>query len=128
MIHVKRRPLFPALLALVLTSCPGCYAHQCLPGEVALIESREIPELAAVVARMDVQAVTIGRHVFVHPDAAENSVLVRHELEHVAQWERGGLAFSLDYVWQTVLHGYERNPFELAADSAAMVVAHGPNR
>ena len=36
---MSRRFGLPALLALVLTSCPGCYPSQSLPGEIAVVES-----------------------------------------------------------------------------------------
>ena len=128
MTHVEHRRLVPALLALVLSTCSGCHANACLPGEIAIRYSREVPEVASHIARIKVNAVTIGRTVFVHPDAAGDSALIRHELEHVAQWDRGGLVFALDYAWQWARHGYWSNPYELAADSASLVVAHGANR
>lgn len=117
-----RRAYLGLVLGLVLTSCPGCYASQCLPGEVPVTESRVLTEAIAglpTVPRGGVSAVTIGRHVFVHPDAAGDRVLLCHELEHVAQYDSLGALFFFEYSIETLRNGYQRNRFELAADSAA---------
>jgi len=45
--------------------------------------------------------------------------LWRHELAHVQQYERYGLAFLPLYLWLYARHGYAAHPFEREADELA---------
>lgn len=117
---MTRRAL-PALLALALGGC--AHASQCLPGQVAVIESELLVE---AVSRMPggvpgngVNGFTLGRWIVVHPDAAEDAGLLCHEMKHVADYDSLGVLFFLEYSVETLRHGYDRNRFEIAADSAA---------
>ena len=73
-----------------------------------------------------VAAITIGRLVSVRRRAAGNERLLRHELVHVEQWRRFGVAgFLVRYLgsylgWRLRLYGhkaaYRRIPLEIEAD------------
>ena len=49
--------------------------------------------------------------------------LWRHELAHVAQYERYGLAFLPLYLWLYARHGYASHPFEREAQELARLDA-----
>lgn len=73
--------------------------------------------------------ITIGSLISVRRDAAGDSHLLRHELEHVRQWhEHGPVGFLLRYLGSYIgarLNGhshadaYRRIPFEVEAERAA---------
>jgi len=48
-----------------------------------------------------------------------SQALLRHELRHVAQYERIGLAFLPLYLRLLRRHGYRRHPLELEAQSGS---------
>lgn len=68
--------------------------------------------------RRSAAAVTLGRTIVVHPDAALDGRLLRHELEHVRQWRRHPLTFPLRYALCHIRYGYRDNPYEVAARAA----------
>ena len=55
-------------------------------------------------------AITFG-HVIVAATEPSDAVW-RHELRHVAQYERLGLAFLPVYLWQRAKYGYVDHPLE----------------
>jgi hypothetical protein len=65
-------------------------------------------------------AITLG-HVIITNQPVSDTLLA-HELAHVAQHERWGIAFYPAYLL-TSLRGYSRNPFEAAARRRAQQVA-----
>lgn len=78
--------------------------------------SRRIPTAVGLLTLRGangVEAVTIGRVVYVHPVSLNNAALLRHELEHVRQWRAAWLSYPLRYVLGLALcvcrcNGYER--------------------
>jgi len=72
------------------------------------------------------EAITLGRFVFVRERAAGSARLLRHELVHVRQWRRFGVAgFGVRYLgaylgwrarWYPHRAAYRRIPFEIEAD------------
>ena len=72
------------------------------------------------------RATTLGRFVFVREEAVGSPRLLRHELVHVRQWRRLGLAgFSVRYLgaylrWRGRRYphwaAYRRIPLEIEAD------------
>lgn len=68
--------------------------------------------LAALLAWRGFVAITLGHVVIVNRRADDR--LLAHELAHVRQQERWGLAFVPVYLLASVT-GYRRNPFEQAA-------------
>ncbi|HEX7117354.1 MAG TPA: DUF4157 domain-containing protein [Longimicrobiales bacterium] len=91
-----------------------------LPPGVALRRGRWIPRIGGVLAGMGrpAAAVTLGRTIVVHPDAALTRRLLRHELTHVRQWQRDRLGFALRYAWNHFRYGYRDNPYEVEARAA----------
>ena len=91
-----------------------------LPPGVALVEGRWMPVLGGLLSGMrhPAAAVTIGSTIVFHPGVAITQRLLRHELEHVAQWRRNPLTFPLRYTWNHFRHGYRDNPYEVAARAA----------
>jgi hypothetical protein len=71
-------------------------------------------------------AITLGPVISVRRRAAGNERLMRHELVHVEQWRRLGVAgFLIGYLgayfrWRLLLHGhrdaYRRIPLEIEAE------------
>jgi len=75
--------------------------------------------LARFLAWRGFHAITLG-HVIVANQRLDDHLLA-HELAHVAQHERWGPLFYPAYLL-TSLAGYRRNPFERAAERAALRV------
>jgi hypothetical protein len=75
--------------------------------------------LARFLAWRGFSAITLG-HVIVANQPLDDHLLA-HELAHVAQHERWGPLFYPAYLL-TSLAGYRRNPFERAAERAALRV------
>jgi hypothetical protein len=91
-----------------------------LEAGVVLRTGRWLPRIGGLLAgsRGPAAAVTLGRTIVVHPDAALTARLLRHELEHVRQWTRRPLTFPLHYAWLYLRHGYRGNPYEAQARAA----------
>lgn len=70
-----------------------------------------------MLARRGYSAITLGHVIVASGEPSE--ALLRHELRHVAQYERFGLAFLPLYLWLLWRHGYRRHPLELEAQSEA---------
>ncbi len=69
-----------------------------------------------MLARRGYGAITLG-HVIVTTRPLDERGW-RHELVHVAQYDRYGLAFVLLYLWHYARVGYARHPFEREAEGA----------
>ncbi len=68
-------------------------------------------------------AIVIGNTVHLHNATKEeflqNKKWVKHELCHIEQYKRyGTFAFIIKYVWESILHGYHDNKFEIEARQA----------
>ncbi|CAN5690679.1 hypothetical protein BH23GEM6_BH23GEM6_05630 [soil metagenome] len=98
---------------------------QTLPNGVRLVSGSVIPRLGGFFARMagPAAAVTLGRFIVVHPDIRLSPRLLAHELEHVRQWQSDSL-FPLRYALATLRHGYDQNPYEIAARTAETSLNH----
>ena len=72
--------------------------------------------VAWVLDRRGFAAITLGHVIITNRRASDR--LLAHELEHVAQHERWGLAFYPAYLLASMA-GYRRNPFERAAERRA---------
>jgi hypothetical protein len=64
--------------------------------------------------RATVAAITLRRWVFLAPDVPARPPLLLHELRHVEQFEASPL-FPIRYLWASLRHGYQNNPFEADA-------------
>ena len=60
---------------------------------------------------------TFGDTVFI-ASGTPSARLLLHELAHVRQY-REAKSFPLRYLWESLLHGYARNRFEVEADQFA---------
>jgi Domain of unknown function (DUF4157) len=70
-----------------------------------------------ILTRRGYVAITFG-HVIVFT-REPTPLLWRHELAHVRQYERYGLAFLPLYLWFYARHGYATHPFEREAGELA---------
>lgn len=86
---------------------------------VVLRRGRWIPVLGGVLGRMrgPAAAVTLGRHIILHPSARPTRRLLAHELEHVRQWRADPL-FPLRYTLESLRRGYHHNRYEAEARAA----------
>lgn len=91
-----------------------------VPYGVRVVRGRWIPALGGRLSGMGrpAAAVTLGRTIVVHPEAPLTESLLRHELVHTRQWERGPWSFPLLYMMSHIRYGYTRNPYEVAARAA----------
>jgi len=76
--------------------------------------------------RATVAGITLGRTIWLAPNARLAPELLLHELRHVYQFA-SDRAFPLRYVWGSLRHGYTQNPYEAdARQFAARRVAGSP--
>ena len=130
---LKRLWTAPADMAgMAVVRLAGARIHDVWQG--ALVARAPTWSLTArLLARHRFQAITIGSVIICA--AVPTPALLRHELEHVRQWERWGCAFPGAYaagwlvgLWRWLRErdggvwwreAYRRNPFEVAAREAA---------
>lgn len=105
------------LVRIVTRSRPTSAA---LPDGVHIRRAKWLPALGGFLTRRDhpMAAVTIGRIIVTHPNREITGRLVRHELVHVAQWQRYWWTFPFRYALNHVRYGYKGNPFEIEAETA----------
>jgi len=71
-----------------------------------------------LLGRRRVDAVTLGRTVFVAREIEPSPELLLHELRHVQQFGESR-TFPFRYIWETIRRGYFENLFEREARSFA---------
>jgi hypothetical protein len=64
--------------------------------------------------RATVSGITLGRTIWLAPNAPLAPELLLHELRHVHQFA-SDRTFPLRYVWRSLRHGYAQNPYEADA-------------
>jgi Domain of unknown function (DUF4157) len=99
------------------------------------VERRQGYTLVIGRAAPGAHATTLGHLVFVRPDAASDDHLLRHELAHVAQWQRLGIAGFLRRYLGAYLRwrrwgyphvgAYRRIPLEVEAEWEARLTDGG---
>jgi hypothetical protein len=109
------RPLFGSPIALrpeILARYPELHA--------ARFRAGGLPVRVAgwLLGRSRVDAVTLGRTIFVAREIEPSAELLLHELRHVQQFGESR-AFPFRYIWETVRRGYFENLFERDARSFA---------
>jgi hypothetical protein len=79
---------------------------------IAAIAARNLRSTTcALVIRNTVYLHGMTRHEFIQTPS-----LLRHEVEHIRQWQREGFFFFLaKYLWYSFRVGYYNNPFEVEA-------------
>ena|SRR5688572_24221556 len=90
---------------------------------VSIKERSFIARLAAWKLKSDTAAIVIGKTIHLHNTSQgeflKNKTWLRHELKHIQQFRRHGfVSFILLYLWQSILHGYSNNKYEIEARSA----------
>ena len=106
---------------LIRATCPrSAPSPEPLPPEVSVRRASWLPQVAGLLSGMGgpAAAVTLGKTIIVHPSVRLSSRLVKHELEHVKQWQTLGWKFPMQYVANHFRYGYTDNPFEVEARSA----------
>ncbi len=83
-------------------------------------ENSWVAWLAAKKLKVPAVAIVIGKTIHLHhaskADFLNNSRWVKHELCHIRQFAAHGyLLFMLKYVWESILHGYHNNKYEIEA-------------
>ncbi len=90
---------------------------------VQVHEKAVVAKIAAKVLKSRKVAIVFGKSIYLHgvsaTDFQKSTSWVAHELKHVEQYKRlGFLKFLLLYIWESILHGYHNNKFEIEARSA----------
>jgi hypothetical protein len=76
--------------------------------------------------RASVAGITLWRTIWLAEQVRLDAELLLHELRHVHQFQVDR-AFPFRYLWQSIRHGYDRNPYELDARAyAARRIADAP--
>lgn len=78
-----------------------------------------------LLGRRRVDAVTLGRTIFIAREVEPSPELLLHELRHVQQFGESR-TFPFRYIWETLRHGYFGNNFERDARSFAARRAGDP--
>jgi hypothetical protein len=68
--------------------------------------------------RSAVSGITLWRTIWLGDAVALEPELLLHELRHVHQFD-GDRAFPLRYLWRSLRHGYQNNPYEADARAFA---------
>lgn len=91
-----------------------------LPRGVTLRQSLLVSRVAGWLSGMNrpAAAVALGRTILVNPSIHLTARLIKHELEHVRQWERSPHLFPFRYIASHIRHGYGDNPYEAEARAA----------
>ena len=91
-----------------------------LPGDIRLKEGSWLAQLAAWKMGWHRVALVLGNTIHLHNitriEFGMDRRLMNHELKHVEQYRRLGLArFLILYGWYTLRFGYYNNPLEVEA-------------
>ena len=83
-------------------------------------ENSWVAWLAAKKLKVSAVAIVIGKTIYLYHasrvDFLNNSRWLKHELCHIRQFkEHGYVWFMLKYVWESILHGYHNNKYEVEA-------------
>ena len=98
-----------------------------LPPHVLVIENAWLAKIAALKMGSQRVAMVIGRRIYLwgvsKKDFLQQPQWVKHELAHVAQYQRyGTVRFLLLYLWEWMKNGYYNNRFEIEARAAEKTI------
>ena len=87
---------------------------------VSIKERSIIARFAAWKLRTDRVAIVLGRTIHLHNTSRaqflQNKAWVCHELKHIQQFRQHGfISFIILYLWESMLHGYSKNKYEIEA-------------
>ena len=91
--------------------------------DISIKEQSWIARIAAKKLRVQNVAIVLGNHIHLHNVSREDFLnshrWVKHEMCHVQQFRKYGfLPFIFRYLWESVLHGYQNNKYEVEARNA----------
>lgn len=97
-----------------------------LPPHVIVVENAWLAKIAALKMGSQRVAMVVGRRIYLWGVTKayflEQSAWVKHELAHVAQYQRYGVVkFLILYVFEWIKNGYYNNRFEVEARAAEQV-------
>ena len=97
-----------------------------LPPHVIVVENAWLAKIAALKMGSQRVAMVVGRRIYLwgvtKADFLQQSAWVKHELAHVAQYQRYGVVkFLFLYVFEWIKNGYYNNRFEVEARAAEQV-------
>ncbi len=86
-------------------------------------ENSWIAKLAAKKLQSEHVAIVIGNTIHLHnttrEDFLQNEKWVKHEVCHLQQFKKHGkFIFIIKYLWESLLHGYYNNKYEIEARKA----------
>ena len=86
-------------------------------------ENSWIAKLAAKKLQSKQVAIVIGNTIHLHnttrEDFLRNEKWVKHEVCHLQQFKKHGkFIFIIKYLWESMLHGYYNNKYEIEARKA----------
>ena len=86
-------------------------------------ENSWVAWLAAKNLRASSVAIVVGKTIHLNNSSKENFLKnerwLKHELCHIRQFKQHGyLPFIAKYVWESLLHGYHNNKYEVEAREA----------
>ena len=97
------------------------------PGQINFLvnikERSFIARIAAWKLKSDNVAIVLGKtihlHNTTHAQFLQNKAWVCHELKHIQQFRQHGfISFIILYLWESMLHGYRNNKYEIEARKA----------
>jgi hypothetical protein len=93
---------------------------------VRIKEKSVLARIAAFKLRSGRVAMVLGRTIHLHNVSAaeflQHERWVKHELCHVQQYKKHGfIPFLAKYLWQSIVHGYHNNKFEVEARKAELM-------
>lgn len=90
--------------------------------EVRVVENSKLAKIVAKIKGEELYAITLGKTIFISckkEEFFEKQWWVKHELAHVAQYEKHGtLRFLALYTYYAVFRRKKVNPFEIEAEVA----------
>jgi len=95
-------------------------------GQLNIRENSCLAKFAAWKLKSKDAAIVLGNTIHLHnasrEDFSKNRRWVNHEICHLEQFKRYGyVGFIIRYLWESIVHGYHNNKFELEARAAECV-------
>ena len=90
---------------------------------VSIKERSFIARIAAWKLKSDNVAIVLGKTIHLHNTTPaqflQDKAWVCHELKHIQQFRQYGfISFIILYLWESLLHGYSSNKYEIEARKA----------
>jgi len=97
------------------------------PGQINFLvnikERSFIARIAAWKLKSNNAAIVLGKTIHLHnttpAEFLQNKAWVCHEIKHIQQFRQHGfISFIISYLWESLLHGYTSNKYEIEARNA----------